>query len=87
MDYWRLQPGATVLDVMYAVRADEGTHRFVNHTLANIDQMRDVNPFALRDTEMAIKGSTPGWTRDQAQAHVRESYALMKEGDHHLETE
>jgi hypothetical protein len=30
-----------MLDVIKAVRADEATHRFVNHTLANLDQKRD----------------------------------------------
>src|ERR1700722_11299878 len=31
IDYWRLQPNAKLLDVIYAVRSDETTHRFVNH--------------------------------------------------------
>jgi Alternative oxidase len=28
-DYWRLKPDAKLLDVMYAVRSDETTHRCV----------------------------------------------------------
>jgi hypothetical protein len=31
IDYWRLPPDAKLLDVIYAVRSDETTHRFVNH--------------------------------------------------------
>ncbi|KAH9821203.1 hypothetical protein DFH28DRAFT_1120584 [Melampsora americana] len=33
-DYWRLLPDAKMIDVLYAVRADESNHRFVNHTLS-----------------------------------------------------
>ncbi|THH16546.1 hypothetical protein EW146_g4094 [Bondarzewia mesenterica] len=54
-DYWRLSPNATMVDVVYAVRSDESTHRFVNHSLANL-QKGDVNPFALREPGMDVKG-------------------------------
>jgi ubiquinol oxidase len=43
--YWRLKPGATVLDVLYAVRADEAIHRDVNHVLAETDREEGDNPF------------------------------------------
>lgn len=33
--YWNLERNATVLDVAYAVRADEAAHRDVNHDLAD----------------------------------------------------
>jgi hypothetical protein len=55
-DYWRLTPDAKLLDVMYAVRSDESTHRFVNHSLANLNTETDVNPFALREPDMLVKG-------------------------------
>jgi len=55
-DYWRLSPDAKLLDVMYAVRSDETTHRFVNHSLANLNVHTDVNPFALREPDMHVKG-------------------------------
>ena len=55
-DYWRLAPDAKLLDVMYAVRSDESTHRFVNHSLANLNTETDVNPFALREPDMLVKG-------------------------------
>jgi ubiquinol oxidase len=55
-DYWRLKDDAKLLDVLYAVRSDETTHRFVNHSLANLEQKTDVNPFALREPDMHVKG-------------------------------
>ncbi|KAF7797428.1 hypothetical protein EIP86_008623 [Pleurotus ostreatoroseus] len=55
-DYWRLKPDAKILDVIYAVRSDETTHRFVNHSLANLNYKTDVNPFALREPDMHVKG-------------------------------
>lgn len=55
IDYWRLAPDAKLLDVIYAVRSDESTHRFVNHSFANLDKS-DINPFALREPDMNVKG-------------------------------
>ena len=60
IDYWRLPPDAKMIDVLYAVRSDESTHRFVNHSLANLNPSTDVNPFALREPDMFIKGTKPG---------------------------
>ena len=51
-----MDPDAKLLDVIYAVRSDETTHRFVNHSLANINPEKDVNPFALREPNMLVKG-------------------------------
>ena len=60
IDYWRLPPDAKMVDVLYAVRSDESTHRFVNHSLANLDHEHDVNPFALREPDMLTKGKKIG---------------------------
>ena len=57
VDYWRLHPDAKLIDVLYAVRSDETTHRFVNHSLANLNPSTDVNPFALREPDMHVKGT------------------------------
>lgn len=35
IDYWKLQPDATLRDVIIVVRADEVEHRDVNHDFAN----------------------------------------------------
>lgn len=57
IDYWRLPTTATLVDVIRAVRADEATHRFVNHSLADLDQKRDFNPFALGETDRRCQRS------------------------------
>ena len=46
-----------MLDVIYAVRSDEVTHRFVNHSLASLKYESDINPFALHEPDMTTKGS------------------------------
>jgi len=56
IDYWRLPSEAKMIDLVYAVRSDETTHRFVNHSLANLNPSTDVNPFALREPDMHTKG-------------------------------
>jgi len=40
--YWKLGPG-TVLDLMYAVRADEAEHRDVNHLMSGVKEGQ-INP-------------------------------------------
>ena len=57
LDYWRLPADATLKDVLYAVRSDETTHRFVNHSLASLKYESDINPFALHEPDMTTKGS------------------------------
>lgn len=56
-DYWRLSENATIKDVLYAVRSDETTHRFVNHSLGNLES-DDLNPFAIREPDMHVMGKT-----------------------------
>jgi hypothetical protein len=56
-DYWRLPENATIKEVLYAVRSDESTHRFVNHSLGNLEA-NDLNPFAIREPNMHVKGKT-----------------------------
>ncbi|KAK0620940.1 alternative oxidase-domain-containing protein [Immersiella caudata] len=44
--YWRIPEGKrTMKDLIYYVRADEAVHRGVNHTLSNLKQDEDPNPF------------------------------------------
>jgi len=79
IDYWRLAPDAKLLDVLYAVRSDETTHRFVNHSLANLDVKTDVNPFALREPDMHVKGKKIGFERSEAEKYVRESHTILQQ--------
>lgn len=47
--YWtELDENSSFLDLIQRIRADESKHREVNHTLANLDQKDDRNPFALK---------------------------------------
>jgi len=79
VDYWRLRPDAKLLDVLYAVRSDETTHRFVNHSLANLDASTDVNPFALREPDMHVKGSKIEFERSDSEKYVKESHEIMQQ--------
>jgi len=78
-DYWRLGPNASLLDVIYAVRSDETTHRFVNHSLANLKYKADINPFAMREPDMHVKGVQYGFEREESEKYVLESHKLLQE--------
>ncbi|TFK73573.1 mitochondrial alternative oxidase [Pluteus cervinus] len=79
IDYWRLHPEAKLLDVLYAIRSDETTHRFVNHSLANLNPNGDVNPFALREPDMHVKGTKIEFERAESEAYVKESHEILRE--------
>ncbi|KAJ6632402.1 alternative oxidase-domain-containing protein [Mycena sp. CBHHK59/15] len=79
IDYWRLPADAKLLDVIYAVRSDESTHRFVNHSLANLNVSTDVNPFALREPDMFVKGKKIAFERSEAESYVKESHDIMRQ--------
>src|ERR1700722_6980251 len=47
VEYWNMPEGKrSMRDLLLYIRADEAKHREVNHTLGNLDQKRDPNPFA-----------------------------------------
>lgn len=73
IDYWRMSPDAKLFDVIRAVRADEASHRFVNHSLANLDQKHDFNPFALAEASPEVRGSMPGFTREESAEFARQT--------------
>ncbi|KAI0801802.1 AOX, alternative oxidase mitochondrial precursor [Irpex lacteus] len=77
-EYWRLKDDATLLDVIYAVRSDETTHRFVNHSLANLNPTTDVNPFAIREPDMHVKGAKLGFEREEAEKYVEQSRDIIE---------
>lgn len=86
IDYWRLKPDAKLLDVIYAVRSDETTHRFVNHTFANL-KPDDINPFALGEPDMHVKGVKAGFTREEAAQYLADSQKAAEEAQKKLEKE
>ncbi|OTB05982.1 hypothetical protein M426DRAFT_21407 [Hypoxylon sp. CI-4A] len=46
VQYWHMPEGKrTMKDLIYYIRADEACHRGVNHTLGNLNQKDDPNPF------------------------------------------
>jgi hypothetical protein len=49
--YWKLGEEGTVLDLMYAVRADEAEHRDVNHACSQLDHAQH-NPFSDPDIKI-----------------------------------
>ncbi|GAA93500.1 uncharacterized protein L969DRAFT_95849 [Mixia osmundae IAM 14324] len=67
INYWRMQPAATFLDMLYQIRADEATHRFINHSLADL-KSTDMNPFAMREPSASIRGTEPGYDREKSLA-------------------
>ncbi|KAF2802127.1 alternative oxidase [Mytilinidion resinicola] len=47
VEYWKMPEGhRTMRDLLLYIRADEAKHREVNHTLGNLDQKNDPNPYA-----------------------------------------
>lgn len=47
--YWNMPEGhRSMKDLLLYVRADEAKHREVNHTLSNLDQQEDPNPFTTK---------------------------------------
>jgi hypothetical protein len=46
VNYWQMPEGSrTMRDLLLYIRADEAKHREVNHTLGNLKQKEDPNPF------------------------------------------
>jgi hypothetical protein len=74
VDYYNLPEGhRTMRDLLLHIRADEAKHREVNHTLGNLDQKSDPNPYASKYKNDAkphprkdIKYLKPsGWEREE----------------------
>ncbi|KAK2744459.1 Alternative oxidase, mitochondrial precursor [Onygenales sp. PD_40] len=72
--YWHMPEGKrSMLDLLYYVRADEAKHREVNHTLANLKQEVDPNPYtstfddpnAPHPTKTAEIVKPTGWERKE----------------------
>lgn len=63
--YWQLGEEAMLVDVIRAVRADEATHRHINHTFASLEST-DPNPFALREPPAKMRAETYGLEREEA---------------------
>lgn len=75
VQYWNMPEGQrSMKDLLLYVRADEAKHREVNHTLGNLDQKCDPNPFSSKFKDptkphpskglATLKGV--GWAREEA---------------------
>lgn len=54
--YWQMPEGQQCMrSLLLYVRADEANHREVNHTLGNLDQEMDPNPFSAKFKAQAQK--------------------------------
>ena len=51
IEYWHLPAGATMRDLLLAVRSDEACHSHVNHTLASLPA-EAINPFGKGHTRL-----------------------------------
>ncbi|KAF3767265.1 alternate oxidase precursor [Cryphonectria parasitica EP155] len=69
VSYWKMPEGhRTMKDLILYIRADEAGHRGVNHTLGNLDQKEDPNPFVsqYRDGQKLSPMTNPkGWEREE----------------------
>lgn len=73
VQYWKMPENhRSMLDLIMYIRADEAKHREVNHTLSNMNQLKDPNPYQIRYDDPSkphptkslgnLKGT--GWERD-----------------------
>jgi hypothetical protein len=73
-NYWHIPEGhRTMKNLLLYIRADEAKHREVNHTLGNLNQNKDPNPFvsSYKDPSLPHPGKgiehikPQGWERDE----------------------
>ena len=74
LTYYNMPEGRqTMRDMLLYIRADEAKHREIHHTLGNLDQRSDPNPFVSeykdKDKPHPTKGiehlRSTGWERDE----------------------
>ena len=59
MQYWKIPEGhRTMKDLILYIRADEAAHRGVNHTLGNLRQDEDPNPFVSNFKDRDVPNPT-----------------------------
>ena len=65
--YWKLGQDGTVLDVMYAVRADEAEHRDVNHMCS---ELKDGDPNPVCNTSQQLNTMMVKYMKDMMERDV-----------------
>ncbi|TNY18432.1 alternative oxidase, partial [Rhodotorula diobovata] len=84
--YWRLSDDATMLDLVRNVRADEAGHRFVNHTLGNLEP-DDLNPTSFKHASATVQGTQAGFSREESIAWAKQVEEEMTSAKRHGEEE
>ena len=73
INYWQMPEGKqTMLDLLYYVRADEAKHREIHHTLGNLNQAEDPNPYASEYKDESKPHPTRGMKNLKATGWERE---------------
>ncbi|KAF2477772.1 alternative oxidase [Lindgomyces ingoldianus] len=61
VEYWKMPEGhRTMRDLLLYIRADESKHREVNHTLGNLNQKEDPNPYVSEYKDLTRPHPTKG---------------------------
>lgn len=61
VNYWQMpEDQRTMKDLLLYIRADEAKHREVNHTLSNLDQAADPNPYQTEYQDLSKDHPTKG---------------------------
>lgn len=77
-EYWKLPKDAKLLDMIKVVRADEAGHRFIHHTLADLDQKNDTNPFSVATPTPHMIGTKLHLTREESLQFIEEARKMAE---------
>jgi Alternative oxidase len=73
LSYWKLGENGTVLDLMYAVRADEAEHRDVNHICSD---MKEGQPNPVSNTEQKLNTMLLRYVRDMMERDINKEVSF-----------
>lgn len=78
-EYWKLPATAKMLDMIKVIRADEAGHRFIHHTLADLDQKEDTNPFSVATPTARTIGTKLHLTREESLQFIADAKRVAEE--------
>lgn len=83
IDYWKMPEGSrSFRDLILYIRADEAKHREVNHTLGNLKQACDPNPYVSEWKQPDVPHPTKGIEYHRATGWEREEIFKLENGNH-----
>lgn len=68
-----------MLHMIRVVRADEAGHRFIHHTLADLDQKNDTNPFSVATPTPHMIGTKLHLTREESLEFIEEAKKMAQQ--------